>query len=50
MNRGAWRATVHGIAKSDMTEPLTHTHAHTPHDELFLFIFNNAFCLKVNFV
>ena len=52
MNRGAWRAIVHGIAKSDMTEPLTHTHthAHTPNDEMFLFIFNNAFCLKVDFV
>ena len=52
INRGAWRAIVHGIAKSAMTEPLTHTHTHvhTPDDEMFLFIFNNAFCLKVDFV
>ena len=28
-DRGAWQATVHGVAKSDMTEGLTHTHTHT---------------------
>ena len=25
MDRGAWQATVHGIAESDMSEQLTHT-------------------------
>ena len=25
MDRGAWRATIHGVAKKDMTEQLTHT-------------------------
>ena len=28
MDRGTWRATVHGVTKSDTTE-LTHTHTHT---------------------
>ena len=25
MDRGAWRATVHGSQRADMTEQLTHT-------------------------
>ena len=28
MNRGAWRATVHGITELDMIERLTHTQTH----------------------
>ena len=28
-DRGAWRATVHGIAESDMTEVTKHTDTHT---------------------
>ena len=33
MERGAWQATVHGVAESDMTES-THTQTHTHTFEL----------------
>ena len=28
MGRGAWKATVHGVAESDTAELNTHTHTH----------------------
>ena len=34
MDRGAWQATVHGVAASDMTEQITHTHG-IPHIILY---------------
>ena len=35
MDTGAWRATVHGVAESDMTEHSTHTHLVNKIDEIF---------------
>ena len=29
MDRGAWKATFHGVAESGTTEYTTHTHTHT---------------------
>ena len=29
MDRGAWRATVHGVTESDPTEATTNAHTHT---------------------
>ena len=39
MGEGAWRATVHGVAQSDMTEATyTHTHTHTHTEGLQTFV------------
>ena len=37
MGRGAWQATVHGIAELNLTERAhEHTHTHTPEHKLAL--------------
>ena len=35
MDRGAWRAKVHGVIESDMPEQPTHTHTYTHTDKGF---------------
>ena len=48
MDRGAWQATVRGVAKSDTTEQLTHTHF--PLNRLRYLVFNeNTYKLEVSF-
>ena len=56
MERGTWRATVHGVAESDTTEHAharthTHTHIHKDTSSIFAFqpplIFNSKFSLKM---
>ena len=32
-DRGAWRATVYGLAESDMTEATPNAHSYTPYNE-----------------
>ena len=32
MDRGAWRATVHGVIESDMSQGPIHTHTYTHTD------------------
>ena len=49
MDRGAWRATVHGIAESDATKQLIHTHTHThTHTQAHSFNYLLSFILEPN--
>ena len=42
MDRGAWRATVHGVAESDMTEHV-YTHTHILSLSLSLYIYMHRY-------
>ena len=46
MDRGAWRALVHGVAKSDMTEQAcAHTHTHKTSYIIQLCIHRKGLCV-----
>ena len=41
MDRGAWWATVHGVAESDMTERLSLTHS-GPDTHIYIYIYTDT--------
>ena len=47
VDRGAWRATIHEVTESYMTELLTHTHTHT-HTHTYIVLGWGWFILALN--
>ena len=48
MDRGVWRATIHGVAESDMTEQLSNTSDNVHEYDVRFLVYNNLYLVYNN--